>query len=124
MSDEDITKEYGDLFIEPFDEHRDLEVIVLYDSNMVEVQRQSGFIPKLPFPGRVYTSGYDVDSLHKACFKNKALLAQSQYCGCFYCLNSYKPSEIIEWVDGNLTAICPKCGIDSVIGDYGGVITE
>lgn len=34
----------------------------------------------------------------------------------------FEPSEIVEWVDEDvngigITAICPKCGIDSVIGD-------
>ena len=40
----------------------------------------------------------------------------SEICGCFYCQETYKPSEIIEWIDDGTCAICPKCGIDSVIG--------
>ncbi len=46
-------------------------------------------------------------------------------CGCFFCLSIFPPSEIREWVDEDdnevgMTAICPKCGIDSVLGDRSG----
>jgi len=42
-------------------------------------------------------------------------LKQSELCGCFYCLTVFNPNEISEWTDGGETALCPKCGIDSVI---------
>ena len=49
----------------------------------------------------------------------------SEICGCFYCQKTYKPSEIKEWIDVGTCAICPKCGIDSVIGsDSGFPITQ
>ena len=49
----------------------------------------------------------------------------SDICGCFYCCNTFRPSEILEWVDENnegvgQCALCPKCGIDSVIGSLSG----
>ena len=40
--------------------------------------------------------------------------------GCFYCGQTYAPSLIEEWIDDDTTAMCPKCGIDSVIGDASG----
>ena len=45
---------------------------------------------------------------------------QSEKCGCFYCLAVYSPSEIGDWIDGDDTALCPKCGIDAVIGSQSG----
>lgn len=56
-------------------------------------------------------------SLHR-----KSIL-KSKECGCFYCLKTYPPSEIVDWCDEDKTdlgqtAICPNCGIDSVIGDF------
>ena len=43
------------------------------------------------------------------------------HCGCFYCKSIYSASEVKEWCDndgrGDKTALCPKCGIDSVLGD-------
>lgn len=48
-------------------------------------------------------------------------LEASAVCGCFYCLATFAPSEIAEWVDeDDQTALCPKCGIDSVIGSAAG----
>jgi len=32
----------------------------------------------------------------------------------------FSPNEIAEWIDGDQTAMCPKCGIDAVIGSYTG----
>lgn len=47
----------------------------------------------------------------------------SKICGCFYCLSTFAPSEIEEWIknDTEEFAMCPSCGIDSVIGDASGI---
>jgi hypothetical protein len=51
----------------------------------------------------------------------------SEVCGCFYCLQTFSPGEIEEWVDEEhgtdvgRTALCPRCGIDSVIPSASGV---
>jgi hypothetical protein len=43
-------------------------------------------------------------------------------------LATFAPTEISEWVDQvdgqNVTALCPKCGIDSVIGSASGYSTD
>lgn len=57
---------------------------------------------------------------HKSSFKNKEDLLISKKCGCFYCLRIFEPIKIEEWLDNEETAICPYCGIDSVIGDSSG----
>jgi hypothetical protein len=55
---------------------------------------------------------------------HRADVLASSLCGCFYCLAVYPPSEIVEWFDEpgdqGQTAICPKCGVDSVLGDKAG----
>jgi hypothetical protein len=51
---------------------------------------------------------------HSARHRRKILA--SDICGCFYCRQIFAASEITNWVDQNETALCPKCGIDSVIG--------
>lgn len=55
--------------------------------------------------------------LHALSFEDESLLKQASKCGCFYCGEIFSPSEIVEWVpDKNgKTALCPYCGIDSVI---------
>ena len=44
----------------------------------------------------------------------------SPLCGCFYCLELFAPDEITEWIDEDATALCPRCGIDAVIGELSG----
>jgi acetone carboxylase gamma subunit len=62
-------------------------------------------------------------SAHEHCSNNERELERSEKCGCFYCLEIYPSSEINQWIGkrkGFRTAICPKCGIDSVIGSASG----
>ncbi|MCC8196535.1 MAG: hypothetical protein LIO49_07035 [Ruminococcus sp.] len=60
---------------------------------------------------------------HDWSFKNMDSLTNDKICGCFYCCEIFKPSEIEEYIeecDGGRTAVCPHCGIDSVIGESSG----
>ena len=54
---------------------------------------------------------------------NRDEIERSDECRCFCCLAAFSPSEISEWIEdsGGQTAICPRCGIDSVIGSASGV---
>ncbi len=63
---------------------------------------------------------------HQYAYHNRELILQSVVCGCFYCLAMFSSDEIEEWTDEpknddkityGLTALCPKCGIDSVLSD-------
>ena len=58
---------------------------------------------------------------HRHCMNNRAELGASDLCGCFFCRQLYRPQTITKWADrdGN-TALCPFCGIDSVIGSASG----
>ena len=59
---------------------------------------------------------------HNLSFRSRHFIESSNVCGCFYCLKVFHPGEIEEWVDkGGTTALCPKCGIDSVLPDNCGV---
>ena len=71
-----------------------------------------------------YNPDYEV--AHKFCNNNKNQLQQDKKCGCFYCCKIFQPQEIDEWIDSSSdTALCPYCGIDSVIGESSGYpITE
>lgn len=50
-------------------------------------------------------------------FENRKLLKRYKKCTCIYCGANYPYTEIKSWVKDKdeLTAICPKCGIDSVV---------
>lgn len=63
----------------------------------------------------------DFIEAHKFSINNKSDLEKDRKCGCFFCLRIFDPQEITEWIeDVSGTAICPYCGIDSVIGSYTG----
>ena len=56
---------------------------------------------------------------HLYCTSNEKELQKSTFCGCFYCVTIFEPHEINTWIndkDGK-TAMCPYCGIDSVLPD-------
>ena len=65
-------------------------------------------------------------NVHKFSSNHRDLLMKDKLCGCFYCLKIFSPTEIENWIeDSDGTAICPYCGIDSVLGESSGYpITE
>lgn len=73
---------------------------------------------------RVASFPEDVREAHEHSSDRRAELLASAKCGCFYCCESYRPSAIQERVDERQTALCPRCGIDSVIGDKSGYPTS
>lgn len=80
------------------------------------------------------------EKLHAHCHSNRhrAEILSSRVCGCFYCLRTFPSCNIREWCDPGQwdcsdptrpvlrksdrrqTALCPCCGIDSVLGDFSG----
>lgn len=64
--------------------------------------------------------------------QNRAEIEASRVCGCCCCMQIYPPEEIVAWTGldmSNLddpdaanaeTALCPRCGSESVIGDRSG----
>jgi hypothetical protein len=74
---------------------------------------------------KVATFPEDVRDAHSHCSNHRIEVEASEMCGCFYCCSMFNPKEIKEWVDENAqgvgqTAMCPRCGIDSVIGSSAG----
>ena len=50
---------------------------------------------------------------HKLSYGNREIL--DNRCSCFHCCAEFGHKKIVAWVDKGKTALCPKCGIDSVI---------
>lgn len=66
-----------------------------------------------------------LEAAHKYCKNNMPALQKDRRCGCFYCLAIFDPEEIEEWLEGDPgdplgTALCPHCGIDSVLSESAG----
>jgi hypothetical protein len=57
---------------------------------------------------------------HTHASKHRAELDKSGLCGCFFCFRTFPTSAITSWIDAQKTALCPKCGIDSVLGSASG----
>ena len=66
----------------------------------------------------------DLELAHKKSIRHRTQIEASDKCGCFYCKKTFAPQEITDWVDDNDTALCPYCGIDSVIGNASGYTIE
>lgn len=54
--------------------------------------------------------------------RNRTTLAESQTCGCFHCEKIFPSAELTDddftqELDGSYTAICPYCGVDSIISE-------
>ena len=74
----------------------------------------------------------DIVRAHKHSSNHREELSASHVCGCFHCLKTFGFDRITEWIDWpqgtpaeqelelGTTAVCPYCGIDSVIGDRSG----
>ena len=58
---------------------------------------------------------------HKKSIYHETKILNSNLCGCFYCKGTFEPKKILEWTDEDSkkgkTAMCPNCGIDSVLDD-------
>ena len=54
---------------------------------------------------------------HRLSIYNKPSIMKSKICGCFYCGKIYPATSIRSFIDKGTTALCPHCGMDSVIAD-------
>ncbi len=63
-----------------------------------------------------------LERIHKLCTDNRTALSESKEAGCFYCEKIFDPrkKKIKEWAMTRTSkqaddALCPFCGIDSVL---------
>jgi hypothetical protein len=64
----------------------------------------------------------ELNAFYSHSIRNEESINNSDFCGCFHCISIFpvadvKLSDLIIEKDGHRTAICPICGIDSVLGD-------
>ena len=71
----------------------------------------------------------DLKTILIKCGWHEQEILNSKICGCFNCLSIFEPNKIEEWLDedpkgprgSGRTALCPKCGTDSVLPDKIGI---
>jgi hypothetical protein len=71
-------------------------------------------VPALPDDAASYATA------HSHASKHRVSIEASDQCVCFSCFARFKPAKIAAWIDANQTALCPKCGLDSVLGAASG----
>lgn len=55
---------------------------------------------------------------------NEIEILRSKECGCYFCKKTFDARKVTEWEQnegGRASAICPQCGMSTVIGDASGV---
>ena len=78
----------------------------------------------------------DLLAAYRHTTNNRAEVEASNTCGCIYCTQTFSPLEIVGWSGLDVssfndpdspdagTALCPRCGSESVIGDKSGYSIE
>ncbi|WP_221227107.1 hypothetical protein [Novosphingobium sediminicola] len=78
-------------------------------------------IPKSAQTASMSFPNETLDAAHRHSANHKAELERSEVCGCFFCEKAFAVKDIAEWVDDESgTALCPRCGVDAVIGSASG----
>ena len=78
-------------------------------------------MPKLSQAASMDISSATLHAAHGHSANHRAELERSDVCGCFFCEKTFAVSDVEEWVeDESGTALCPHCGVDSVIGSASG----
>ena len=67
-------------------------------------------------------SDFDADTLaqlHRSSFRNRCRLQAAGRIACFGCLGEFEAKQVREYVDAGETALCPDCGLDTLIAVHG-----
>jgi hypothetical protein len=102
-----------------------------------DVARLKELLDRMNDPNFLQKDSADVDkawtipelkAIYSHSIRNEESILKSNLCGCFHCISilaatDVKSSEMMVEKDGFKTAICPICGIDSVLGDASVEIT-
>jgi len=88
-------------------------------SSMKPIAKMPRFLWNFVFRGSGLTTP-DYVRAHSHSMHNRDEILSGEQCGCFYCGAIFPPMEVRDWTDERedvgQTALCPRCGIDAVIG--------
>ncbi len=63
-------------------------------------------------------SSSTLEALARLSSRTRDAVQGGRACGCFHCLRTFEARDVKEWapeVEGESAAICPHCGVDSVL---------
>ena len=58
-----------------------------------------------------------ISAVHHLSSGNLMGVETSSQCGCFCCCQTFPAVDVTEFAPDGITALCPLCGIDSVLPD-------
>lgn len=61
-----------------------------------------------------------IPEAHEHSIYNREALSKSKEAACYYCRTIFPAHEVSEFTDDDETALCPHCGVDSVLPDTAG----
>ena len=64
----------------------------------------------------------DLKNSAQYAWNNFDTVKNSTICGCFHCVEIINKNDINEWTDYGKTAICPKCGRDTIVPQNNSII--
>ncbi|MCR5491783.1 MAG: sel1 repeat family protein [Bacilli bacterium] len=72
---------------------------------------------------RKRTDNEPYESYRRHAVDNEIEIVQSDICGCFFCRSIFSARDVNDWYndDRGMSALCPECGMDAVIGDASGI---
>ena len=104
------------------DRRRVREFLTALDTTINQHGRQLSELRGIPYIEQPVYDPYQSQykPAHAHAHKHRAEIEASTLCGCFFCRCTFAPGVIFEWCDGDQTALCPRCGVDAVLGDKSG----
>lgn len=58
----------------------------------------------------------DIEQACNMSMRNREGVVAAKECGCYFCLRPFPATDVVAWTDQDeMTALCPICGIDSVL---------
>lgn len=112
------TYNYLQLYWKPETVEQFLESGIVEDQNLDEMIETLEEARKHPIKD---LDKANLEAAHAYTFDNAQMLFARQSCVCIYCWERYESSEIIQISNSTLgTALCPKCGIDAIVGEISG----
>ena len=106
--------------------NRDMEILEFFSIFMLLIIIETSIFTIIKHKGKgrsKYTRTYSYEQefllkkLHSYSSHNRDLIKKSKKCYCFNCMHIMNSSEIEIYIDGEQTALCPECSIDSIIPD-------
>ena len=103
-------------------EHYDIESDMKHLRELLDRMNDPIFLQKDSADENPTITIPELNAFYSHSIRNEESILKSDVCGCFHCISIFpladiKLSEMVVEKDGFKTAICPICGIDSVIGD-------